>query len=304
METQLDILGDYVQILRSHLRRLGYSKSSIDSVEDHDSLILAYFRALRRFVSNEPRVIYKAKGFVCPPIFVDALSHIEGKITKGENLSAHLSRKLPDISYNDPLLNSWGIQHLHLQTTGTKQLLYVYFGKQSAYFIAILDHHSFSEQTLIQIIHDNWPEVLTRFRIAGTVYPRNFTSKERHQLRKANLEVSMVTVSDGTSYVLMGGGVATSGDNSEDVRYTNRLHEWAHHQTEAIRKQIPEIVAELKTAHGIDIIEPIVLRLRIADGTEKGWFLVDDNNQFEISIMGPWGAQVSVALALINPTAL
>ena len=269
-----------------------------------DSLILAYFRALRRFVSNEPRVIYKAKGFVCPPIFVDALSHIEGKITKGENLSAHLSRKLPDISYNDPLLNSWGIQHLHLQTTGTKQLLYVYFGKQSAYFIAILDHHSFSEQTLIQIIHDNWPEVLTRFRIAGTVYPRNFTSKERHQLRKANLEVSMVTVSDGTSYVLMGGGVATSGDNSEDVRYTNRLHEWAHHQTEAIRKQIPEIVAELKTAHGIDIIEPIVLRLRIADGTEKGWFLVDDNNQFEISIMGPWGAQVSVALALINPTAL
>ena len=289
METQLDILADYVQILRSRLSRLGYCKSSLDSIEDHDGLILAYFRALRRFVSNVPRVIYKAKEFVCPPIYVDALSHIEGKIRKGENVSAYLSRKLPDISYNDPLLNSWGIQHLHLRTTGTNELLYAYFDKQSAYFIAILDHHSFSEQTLIQIIHENWPEVFARFRIAGTVYPRNLTSTERHQLRKANLESSMITVSDGTSYGLMGGGVATSGDNFEDVRYTNRLHEWAHHQTEAIRKQIPEIISEQKSTHGIDVIEPIVLRLRIADGTEKEWFLVDDDNQFEIPIMGPWG---------------
>ena len=127
----------------------------------------------------------------------------------------------------------------------------MYFDKRSAYFIAILDHHSFSEQTLIQIIHDNWPEVWAQFRMNGTVYPRNFTSKERHQLRKANLEVSMVTVSDGTTYGLMGGGVATSGDNFEDVRYTNRLHGWAHHQTEAIRKEIPEIVSELKPHMGL-----------------------------------------------------
>jgi len=302
IEVKINILGDYVQILRTRLvYKFGYPVWPVDSIEDDYSLILAYFRLLRRLVSNVRRTVVKAKSFVCPPKYVDILAKIERKIRSGENINAYLSRKLIRIDYNDPLMNDWGIQHLHLGERvitegehkgfiqGTPELLYVYFDKQSAYFVAILDHRSFSKQYLIQTMHDNWPHVLEPYRDPNiiSVYPRNPTSEELHKLRKANLNFGIVTVRSGTTYVLIGGGVATSGDNIMDVRRTNHLHRWAHHQTNTIKKQIPEIIVGLRT-RGLEIVEPIVLRLSIENEAEKKWSLIDHNNRFHIPIAGPW----------------
>ena len=118
MEVKVNIVGDYAQILRKRLLGIGYSKSSVDNLRDEDSIILAYLRACRRLVSNVPRAIFKAKGFVCPPEHIDALAQIERKIRIGENIGPYLSRKpFNKIGYNDALLNDWGIQHLHLGTS-------------------------------------------------------------------------------------------------------------------------------------------------------------------------------------------
>ena len=305
MEVKTNILGDYAQILRKRLiDDVGYPESAVAIIPDDGSLILAYLRVYRRLVSNVPRAIFKAKGFACPPEHVDALAQIERKIRNGESINPYLSRKLINIGYNDPLLNDWGIQHLHLGERvstegkhrgfikGTKELLYVYFDKQCAYFIKILGHGSdFADQILIQTIHDNWPEVLKPYRDPNiiSVYPRNPTSTERHKLRQANLNVGIVTVSDGTTYVMIGGSVMTSGDNILDVMQTNHLHRWADHQTNAIMTEKPEIIAKLK-ARGLEIVEPVVLRLSIEDDSEKHWFLFDERNRFRIPITGPWGA--------------
>ena len=303
MEVKLNILSDYAQIVRKRLiDDIGYPESSVDSIQDDDSLILAYFRVLRRLVSNVPRTIHKAKDFMCPSEYSGALAQIESKIRKGQNITPYLSRRVLEVSYNDALLNEWSIQHLHLGTSvsrkpkhrgllieGTKKLLYVYFDKQCAYFIKILGHGTdFADQVLVQTIHDNWPEVLEPHRNPNIIsmYPRNPTSTERHELRQANLNVGAVTVSDGTTYVMIGGAVMASGDNIFDGMRTDDLHRWADHLTNEIMKKMPEIMAELKE-RGLEIVEPIVLRLWIKDDSEKQWFLVDDNNQFEIPIIGP-----------------
>ena len=304
MEVKLNIFGDYAQIVRKRLiDKIGYPESSVDSVQDDDGMILTYFRVLRRLVSNVPRTIHKAKDFMCPSEYSDALAQIESKIRRGENITPYLSRRVLDVSYNDPLLNDWGIQHLHLGTSvstnpkhrgllikGTKRLLYVYFDKQCAYFIKILGHGiDFADQILIQTIHDNWPEVLEPYRDPKiiSIYPRNPTSTERHEIRQANLNVGLVTVSDGTTYVMIGGVVATSGDNMWDGMQTDHLHRWADDLTKDVMTKMPEIMTELEE-RDLEIVEPIVLRLWIKDDSEKQWFLVDDNNQFEIPIIGPW----------------
>ena len=303
VEVRINIVGDYAQILRRRLIDIGYPKPAVDRLCDHDALILTYLRVCRRLVSSVPRTIYRARDFACPSEYSDALAQIESRIRKGENVTPYLSRKILEISYNDALLNEWGIQHLHLGTSvssnpkhrgllieGTKKLLYVYFDKQCAYFIKILGHGSdFADKLLIQTIHDNWPEVLEPYRDPhiSAMYPSDLTSTDRYRLRKANLNVGGITVSDGTTYLMIGGALATSGDNILDGMQTDRLHHWANHVTNQIITKTPEIMMELRE-RGIEVVEPVVLRLLIKDDSEKQWFLIDESDRFEIPIAGPW----------------
>ena len=219
MEVQCNIIGDYVQILRRRLGKLGYTECSIDSINDDYNLVLAYFGALRRLVSNVPRTVFKAKGLLCPPKYGSVLAEIERKIKSGENINPYLSRKLPDLRVNDDLLNDWRIQHLHLGSSvittegknkgrikGTKELLYVYFTEQSAYFIVIGDHHTFADQKLLHIVHENWPEVLKHYedpRIKSVI-PDDLTSEQRRQLREAGYNMGVDMMPDGTAYVMIG----------------------------------------------------------------------------------------------------
>ena len=302
MEVQFNIIGDYAQILRERLRIKHYDECSIDSIKDDYNLVLAYFGALRRMVSMVKRNVFKANGFVCPPEYLGALAGIERKIESGENINPYLSRKLPNLCANDELLNDWGIQHLHLGSSvitkkknkgfikGTPRLLFVYFDEQSAYFIVVGDHDSFGDQELLQILHDNWPEVLARFKDPSvkSVIPDDLTSKQRDQLRRAGYNMGVNVMRDGTAYVMVGGGIMWSGDNGLDVYGTDRLHTWAHRQTNNLRDLAPVMAAELKRRHGLEFVEPITLRLIVEGRSDSRWFLIDDNNHITIGLGNPW----------------
>ena len=303
VEVQCNIIGDYVQILRRRLAKLRYTECSIDSIKDDYNLVLAYFGALQRLVSNVPRTVFKAKGFVCPSKYGSVLAEIERRLKSGENINPYLSRKLPDLRVNDDLLNDWRIQHLHLGSSvittegknkgrikGTKELLYVYFTERSAYFIVIGDHHTFADDKLLHIVHDNWPEVLKQYedpRIKSVI-PDDLTSEQRRQQREAGYNMGVDMMPDGTAYVMIGGGRTWSGDNLNAVRQTDHLHNWALHQTNNLRGCMSEIVTELRTKHGLEIEEPIVLRLRVEGKADSRWYLCDKDDRFTIGIEGPW----------------
>ncbi|MDE0221110.1 MAG: hypothetical protein OXJ90_17715 [Spirochaetaceae bacterium] len=302
MEMQFNIIGDYAQILRERLRIRRYEECSIDSIKDDYNLVLAYFGALRRMVSMVKRTVFKANGFMCPQEYVSALAEIERKIERGENINPYLSRKLRNLCANDELLNDWGIQHLHLGISvitkkknrgfieGTPKLLFAYFDDQSAYFIVIGDHDSFGEAELLQILHDNWPEVLEKSKNPNirSVAPDHLTSKQRDQMRRAGYNMGANVMRDGTAYVMVGGGIMSSGDNTLDVYGTNRLHTWAHRQTNNLRDLAPEIVAELKRRHGLEVVEPITLKLIVEGRSDSRWFLIDDNNHVTVGLGNPW----------------
>lgn len=305
MEVHVNIIDDYARMLRKRLVRLGYKKDSVNRIKDNYILILSYFGALRRLVSTVPRVVLKAKTFVCPPKYHEALAKIERKIESGENVNPYLSWRASHLRYSDDLLNDWKIQHLHLgkeYTEGklkgkikrTTEVLYVFFTEDSAYFITIDNHDpdTFAKQELLHTLHDNWPEVLKPHKDHGldirSVIPSDLISKHRFDLRKAGYNLGVDVMPDGTAYVLIGGGRTTSGDNMIDVNVTSRLHKWANRQTNNLHDCISEIVTELRTKHGIEVEEPVVLRLRVEGPKENRWSLRDEYGRFAIGMEGPW----------------
>ena len=97
------------------------------------------------------------------------------------------------LSYNDRMLNDWGVHHLHLgdhiQRNGfidrTKALLFCRFEQDDAYFVDILSHDYFFEQNLGVIMHENWPDMLRRHRLNG-IKGAPITNAEISALREKN----------------------------------------------------------------------------------------------------------------------
>lgn len=90
--------------------------------------------------------------------------------------------------------------------------------------VDILDHHpvdSFSNQLILQTIHDNWPETIQSYRVNG-LHPNRLTNDEIHLVGKANA-TTMVSVKDGTTYFPFGGGYASDGSGIDVTRVSDYL---------------------------------------------------------------------------------
>ena len=217
----LDFYSDWMALLKNDLANIGYSVADLSD----EKVQIAYFNVKKRLIEPIKRNVIKSKEFTCPPERYAGLQRLEQEINNGNNLKPYLSKFILDIHYNDNLLNHWGIYHLHLgeyiEESGFIKregpVLYVRFDKFNAYFIDVRGHNSWSEQSLIQIVHDNWPQTIAEFRYpasARLVYQA--TDSDVSKLRKANIN-SPVGVNDGTIYGIIGGGAALNGVGVEIV---------------------------------------------------------------------------------------
>jgi hypothetical protein len=126
-----------------------------------------------------------------------------------------LKKKRPD--KNDGLLNSWGIQHLHFRTDGTNQLQFCMITEDNIFMIQALPHNAeylWVNTRLIQILHDNWPELIAHAKHSG-LSAEDIPAAKRHSLRGYNANFP-ITVADGTVYLPLAGGTMASGDSQED----------------------------------------------------------------------------------------
>ena len=244
---EMDLFHDFAILLRAELVRLGYNVTSI--VDDEES-VRVYFGVCRRLISPEPRQVLKSKSFSCPHEHRNALARIEGIIESGGDIIPCLSRRIRDANYDDHLLNDWGIHHLHLgiraEADGfmerTGPLLYCRFEEGSAYFIDVLPHDDFTSQKLLKTMHENWPDLLSHFRVNG-IQGDQLSDEEIKVLRKKNMNYC-IEVEDGISYHPPGGGVTFAGTNVLDsVKVGYHLH-WFDSAEKWIIDNIEEIAAD------------------------------------------------------------
>ncbi len=182
------------------------------------------------------RKVYLSDSFQCSPNLVDGWETFKQVVEKGGDLKPYLSRGVKNLK-SDYMLYSWGIYHFHLGlkiekdgfTERTKYVLIAFINEDSFYVIGIYNHQSdakvlpWDNTEIVEILHRNWSYLISDFQIVGVLSA--FLSPEaRKSLRKMNGNTT-ISVSNGTVYSMVGGGIMPNGENILDVMrmdYENR----------------------------------------------------------------------------------
>jgi len=263
---EVNLYQGWVSHLRDELTQFGYN---LGGYGEHE-IVITYLNLLRRLVQPIPRTVCKSREFQCPAEFEPALKVIEGDIAAGKDLSPYLSRRLRNQDYNDPLLNDWGIHHLHLSTKvesdgfveRTGPLLFCRFDGPSAYFINVLPHGSWTDSDMVRVLHKNWPESIQQFRAQGVLgLARQVTDQDRKILRAGNVN-SMVEVERGVVYVPLGWGMATSGVSTEVVRQAHYCESRLGDLQATLIRDIDEI-AEAAAVQGLNLPENLKFNIHV-----------------------------------------
>ncbi|MGB7586244.1 MAG: hypothetical protein WBM11_15475 [Terriglobales bacterium] len=222
-EVSVDFIGDWSAFLRQKgMPTCGLAYVQSRTLEDNT---MRYLNAHRRIPITAPRTVHESRELSIPQEHKAGYEALKALIRSGGDLRPYLSRdilkkKRPD--KNDRLLNSWGIQHLHfrpLPAEGTLYILLCRITDTDVFVIQALphghDHDAWVVDTsLLQILHDNWPEEITAGKCRG-IRGEAAPSSERLALRNKNANFA-TTMTDGTLYLAPGGGLMASGDCFED----------------------------------------------------------------------------------------
>ncbi|MEP8091316.1 hypothetical protein ABMZ73_16405 [Morganella morganii] len=127
----------------------------------------------------------------------------------------------------------------------TGPLLFAFVTEQDFYAINIYKHNDWTENKILQTMHDNWPQLISAYKAPNiTKISETITPSQRTSLRKINGN-SFFTAKDGTVYMPTGGGSVASGYNLSTTikvmrtrRYINIISEILDSLSEEIRKAL------------------------------------------------------------------
>lgn len=220
MKFKHDFINDWCAILKDVLiDHYNFSNTIVNKISN-DELPFKLFYFEERMVKQKSRRLYTSSEFNCPVDMVNGWEFLKKKINDGSDLTPHLSKGIKDLDYKDKMLNEWGIYHFHLGTTmegnfikRTGPLLYAFITDQAIYAINIYRHNQWAEDTILQTIHDNWPDLISNYKVSDSIKTATtVTPSQRISLRKVNGN-AFFTATDGTIYVPTGGGSVASGYN-------------------------------------------------------------------------------------------
>lgn len=216
MEYTIDLEKDYENICRGELTRIGYGIAVTDDAEDIEIKCINYYFRLPIW---KPRKVLEAKDFSCPTNLQSYYSNLKQKIEAGDDLTEYLS-KLIKRDYQDKMLEDWKVYHLHLfsQLPGTPHnpldgnIVYCSITEDIVYVLFIGNHSQFSDQSMLSIISDNWPDLMKNSTVCddGELMMRASNS-DISELRKNNINTLMEV--NGKIITPIGGGFDSCGNS-------------------------------------------------------------------------------------------
>jgi|GEM_PF-5892401 hypothetical protein len=162
-------------ILRKLIEESGYRYNKKNSLKTSRDVIHMFFTMEKRIPAKRPRIVHRAKDFVCPDKYQKGLDQLIEKFERGDDLYPYLTKTIRALDFSDGLLFDWDMYHFHLGETiekgfitRTKHILYAIVKDDDVYLIIIAphgkdieDHIAWSNIDLVQIAHDNWPNIFS-----------------------------------------------------------------------------------------------------------------------------------------------
>lgn len=205
-------------------------------------LFSRFFNWQNRYVSNRRRTVHISTELVAKNR--PEVQELADKIEKGDDLTPHLSRRIDTIFVANPkqpelgrradidlLLNDWGIFHLHISqilesdgyVKGGRELLMAIFKRNDAYLLDLLDHDSWTKESLVEIAVTNWPDAKLFSVMPGMkLYPPG-PKRDRTDLRNSAINTP-VELPMGLVFGPGMSGAGTSGTVEGQInRFWNQI---------------------------------------------------------------------------------
>ncbi|MDN3559255.1 hypothetical protein [Vreelandella neptunia] len=274
MQLSSDFFGDWLNILKDILQNhWGYDISGVSEEE----LPYVYFNAEKRRPDQRIRSVEISDAFACPVDFQAGWERLKIIIETGGDITPNLSKLVDRLNNKDSLLNDWGIHHFHLGETlngsfikRTGSLLFALVTKDKFYAINIFDHSAWADQDIVEIVHRNWPDVVSQYQIKNVMSTTEFSESDKLTLRAKNTN-SFFTVSDGTVYAPIGGGVVSSGYNVQAIMSTDQQRSLLKSLEDNLQSRLVSLKDTLYQ-HGYSGEEYIKATLEITDSKYFAFF--------------------------------
>jgi len=227
---ELDLSAELNKWAYDNLIQRGFCNVSLDNA------FLQYCNMDLRLLTPKPRKIYVSRELVCPDSCREGYDFFMQAVKNGADLLPFMSRSICDVTSSDKMIFDWGLFHFHLATEKyvadprfmdrSDYLLIAYVGRDNddvMYFLQIRPHipSVWTEQEMIRILADNWPDTMEKHRIPGYAsLTENVTDEEYEQLRKNNIN-SFVDLHDGRVYHGANGGLNSAGTSVRAVMKHN-----------------------------------------------------------------------------------
>lgn len=262
----MDFPADVLGWMRADLDAAGIAYDATEVTKEPRKFVVRWFDLRARRVEPARRGSYVSKELTKSPFygrFRRAIHAVLDRSELGHDLRPFQSGQINHAGKPDKLLSDWRIQHFHLgrRKAGsefcerTGQLLYATVLPNRVYAIQVMDHKSFSEIELLEIIEANWPDYLDRFTFKNLVDIEPVpTSSDIKTLRDGNVQ-SFVKLSSGRIIGPPGGGYSTAGTSTEGAEAARNLFRQLSHIEHFVKKHESDIRGEL----GIDGTVRIVM---------------------------------------------
>ena len=291
---KIQLQNDYKKVV---LRKIAEKGLKISEDENDENMILQYYSYLRKKAFEGPHEILKSEEFSCPEEVKSGFEKLEKIIEEGGDIRPYFNRTASDLTEYDDMFADWGIMHFHLgdEMIPGKNLvkrggpvLFAYMHDDKVYLINIFAHGHWSDKEVIQLMYNNWPELLESYTLKGVVaISHEPNANEIKRLREYGVMYSFsITDSKGEQIFLMppGLGLNTVRTSNTDSRIfgdiMNRLRN--------IEKIILSKETELEkwmSSQGIEKKREITFEL--VDFNPNVLNLVDDYNGFTYNVNLP-----------------
>lgn len=284
---KIDLQNDYKKVV---LRKIEEKELKVSRNQNEEHAIIQYYSYLRKKAFEGPHQVIKSEDFFCPTSVTKGFENLENIISVGGDIRPYFNRRATDLAQYDDLFTDWGIMHFHLgeELIAGENLvkrgdpvLFAYMKDDEVYFLNIYTHGHWSDLEVIELMYNNWPELLENY-IAPEVLGISY-EPDSHDIKKLRENgfgyLFCITDKEGKKVYLMPPGLGLNtarSSTSDSILFNQTMNDLRRWQEDIINKE-----AELEDwmlVNGIEKVQEITLEL--TDFNPSEIFLTDKYNNF------------------------